>query len=327
MSYLEIGIILTSLAGLLTSVFAYRNRTSVVVKPNNPLDHIAGMYILKMPYERIVIGYFGITLLAYAILPFTSGSINETWHIVGLLLASSAFLLFLYKLGMSLTSHVTFNIATLLYAILNALIAWLIYQKLDNPIQTLTNISEYTLTMHLLGMVFGAGGTFILDLLIFHFLWNYKINKQEAVIMHLISQLIIIGLIFIIISGITLYLTDQQTYLSSSRFLMKMTAVFALTVNGLVLNFSVMPEIEKLSMEAENQKKNQSLKRRAFGVGAVSMISWLTAFLFAMIKDLDQSSYLSMFIPYLILLAIGISLSQIMKSRMENAVFAEENTK
>lgn len=316
MSYTELGILLLSLAGLLLSIYALKNRDSVTVKPNNPLDHIEGMYILKMPYEKIVIAYFGIMSIVYAI-SFVANFHSEAFHISELLITSTAFLLFLYKLGLSLTTHAQFSIATLLYAVLNVLIAWLIYSSLTAPIQGLSDVVVYTLTFHLLGLVLGLGGTLILDILIFHFLWNFKIHKAEAVIMHLISQLVIIGLILLLVTGAAIYLTDQQQYIYSGRFLMKMTAVLVLTVNGIVLNFYVMPKIEKLSLLKEEQKKRQPLKRTAFAIGAVSMISWLAAFLFAMVKDLETFSYVTLCIPYVAILIAGVAMSQFFKTKME----------
>lgn len=322
MSYTGWGILLLSIAGLLLSIYALKNRDSVQVKPNNPLDHIEGMYILKMPYERIVIAYFGIMCVLYVI-SLTVNIHLEPLHISGLLITSTAFLLFLYKLGLSLTTKAKFSIATLLYAVFNAIIAYLVYSNLTDPVKAMSDVAMYTQTVHILGLVLGLGGTLILDILIFHFLWNFKIHKAEAVIMHLISQVVIIGLILLLVTGVAIYLTDQQRYLYSGRFLMKMTAVLVLTINGVVLNFYIMPKIEKLSLRKEEQEKRQTLKRTAFAVGAVSIISWLAAFFFAMIKDLESFSYLTLCIPYVVILIIGVFASQFFKMKMEQDVANE----
>lgn len=322
MSYTELGILLLSLAGLVLSIYALKNRDSVQVKPNNPLDYMEGMYILKMPYERIVIAYFGIMCVLYVVSLLVNIHV-ESLHISGLLITSTAFLLFLYKLGLSLTTRAQFSIATLLYAVFNAIITWLIYSNLTDPISGLSEVVVYTQTVHILGLVLGLGGTLILDILIFHFLWNFKIHKAEAVIMHLISQVVIIGLILLLTTGVAIYLTDQQQYLYSGRFLMKMTAVLVLTVNGIILNFYVMPKIEKLSLLKEEQKKRQPLKRTAFAVGAVSVISWFAAFFFAMIKGLETFSYWTLCLPYVAILIVGVLASQFFKLKMEREELQE----
>jgi hypothetical protein len=314
-----LAIIVLSLIGLVVGFYALNNRTSIEVKENSPIDHIRGMYLLKIPYEKIVLGYFALMFLAYSTGLIIGGN-PEKLDLTWLLVSSCAFLLFIYKLGLSFSEKVVFKWPALVYALLNLGVAWFIFQKLEQPVQTLTSAIEYTLTFHLLGMVLGLGGTFILDILIFHFLRNFKISKEEAVIMHLISQLIIIGLILIIVTGVAILFTDTAFYLSSGRFLMKMTAVLVLTINGLVLNFYMMPEIEKLSLTKKDLDKHQSLKRVAFAIGAVSMISWFSAFFFAMIKDLESFSYTPMLIVYVLLLIIGVGGSQMAKFKLEKEV-------
>ncbi|WP_114749069.1 hypothetical protein [Pleomorphovibrio marinus] len=314
-----IGIILLSLSGFILALYSLKNRSSIKVKEDSPIDHIKGMYILKIPYEKIVVGYFGLMLLAYTSAFFMGGN-PEKIDLIWLLVSSCAFLLFLYKLALSFSEKVVFKWPTLFFSLFNLAVAWLIFQKLGHPIESLIRAVEYTLTFHLLGMILGLGGTFILDILIFHFLRDFKINKQEAVIMHLISQLIIIGLILLIVTGFALFLTDTESYLASGRFLMKMTAVLVLTVNGLILNFYMMPEIEKLSLTKEDLDKYQPIKKVAFAVGAVSMISWFAAFFFAMIKDLETFDYIPMLIVYVVLLIGGVGGSQLAKFKLEKEV-------
>jgi hypothetical protein len=313
---MKLWILLLSVIGFGLSFWTYRNRDRVVVREENPLDHLKGMYLLKVPYEKIVIAYFGIMLLAYGIAAILGGNtdiLDLTW----LILSTIAFFLFLYKLGISLTKEVSFKVSTLSFALINAILIYLIIIKLDEPLRELQLIKEYTLTLHLLGMVLGLGGTLILDILIFHFMRNFYFSKQEAVIMHLVSQLIIIGLILLLVSGVALFFTDPDTYLASNRFLMKMTAVLVLTLNGLYLNFYMMPKIEQLSLLKEDTGDNEVLKRTAFAVGGISMVSWLAAFFFAMIKDLESFSYLILLIPYAVLLILSIGGSQFAKFKME----------
>ncbi len=324
MSLNLLAIIVLSIIGLIIGFYALNNRTRVKVKEDSPIDHIKGMYLLKIPYEKIVVGYFALMFLAYSVGLIIGGN-PEKLDLAWLLISTCAFLLFIYKLGISFSEKVEFKWPALVYALLNLGVAWFIFQKLDQPIETLTNAIEYTLTFHLLGMVLGLGGTFILDILIFHFLRNFKISKEEAVIMHLISQLIIIGLILLIVTGVAIWLTDISSYLNSARFMMKMTAVLVLTINGLILNFYMMPGIEKLSLTKEDIEKYQPLKRVAFAIGAVSMISWFSAFFFAMIKDLESFSYTPMLIVYMLLLIIGVGGSQMAKFKLEKEVKSNED--
>ena len=76
-------------------------------------------------------------------------------------------------------------------------------------------------------------------------------------------------------------------------------------------------------MVKERIEADQNLKRIAFAVGAVSMVSWFAAFIFAMVKDLSAFTYMEMLIPYLILLAGAIGGGQFTKNKMEKEVVEE----
>ncbi len=323
MNFTAISVIILAAIGAALGIYQYKNRESTTVSEDDPDDHIRGMYILKIPYEKIVIGYFGLMFLAFLVDLILGGN-PEMINLIFLLISGFAFLLFLYKVGLSFIDTVQWKLGTVMYAVLNLIIAVIKYYDLQDPVGSMGAALEYLLTFHLLGMIFGLGGTFILDILIFHFLRNFKISTQEAVIMHLISQLIVIGLFLLIVTGAAIYLTDVENYSNSSRFLMKMTAVLVLTINGLFLNFYMMPKIKKLSMVKEKIERDQTLKRIAFAVGAVSMVSWFAAFFLAMVKDLSAFSYIEMLIPYLILLAGAIGAGQFTKKQMEDT--AEEES-
>lgn len=317
-----IGVFLLSLTGVLLGAYQYKSRNRTEVKEDDALDHIQGMYILKVPYEKLVIGYFGLMALA-SIVDLILGGNPDKVNLIYFLVSACAFLIFLYKLTMSLIEKVEFKWPTLIYVLLNAGIAAIVYYFMTNPVLKMGNAIEYLLTFHLLGMILGLGGTLILDILIFHFLRNFQINSSEAVIMHLISQLIIIGLVLLLVTGTAIYLTDIEGYNNNPRFLMKMTSVLVLSINGVFLNFYMMPKIEKLSLIEENIEEDQNLKRVAFAVGGVSMVSWLSAFAFAMVKDLSYFTYVQMLIPYLVFVFAAIGGGQFIKKKMEKEVIEE----
>ncbi|MBW3468138.1 hypothetical protein [Arthrospiribacter ruber] len=322
MSIQIISVFLLSILGLLLGAYQFKNRERTEVREDDALDHIKGMYILKVPYEKLVIAYFGLMALA-SLVDWILGGNPEKLNLTFFLVSACAFLIFLYKLGMSFIKSVDFKWPTLVYIFLNVGIATIVYYFMANPVLKMEAALEYLLTFHLLGMILGLGGTLILDILIFHFLRNFRINSSEAVIMHLISQMIILGLVLLMVTGVAIYLTDISGYNSNPRFLMKMTAVLVLSINGIFLNFYMMPKIEKLSLIKENLEEDQNLKRVAFAVGGVSMVSWLAAFSFAMVKDLTQFSYISMLIPYLALVLGAIGGGQFIKKKMEKEVIEE----
>ncbi|MBA3901074.1 MAG: hypothetical protein H0X62_12850 [Bacteroidetes bacterium] len=141
--------------------------------------------------------------------------------------------------------------------------------------------------------------------------------------MHLISQMIILGLILLILSGIALLLPDLKSFLDSSRFLMKMTVVFFIVINGGALNLYVTPKMKKISLKEKDIGRNETLKKISFALGALSIISWLSAFVLARLKELFDMPYLTLLIGYLALLVIGVAGSQAAKIYYEKKEIKE----
>lgn len=319
MPYPYFIILFSSIIGISFAFYYYKSRSSIKVEEDNPEDHIKGMYFLKVPYEKIILGFFGLTALVYLVLLLTDSHLRAL-DFGMLLLALFVCFILIYKIGMGFSEVGDFKWSAFIFFILALIISYSIYSSIPDFVDKLKAAREYTLTLHLLGMVLGLGGTTIIDFMIFHFMRNYKISAPEAVIMHLISQLIIIGLFFLIISGIAIFLTDVDGYLASDRFLMKMTTLIVVILNGGVLNLYVAPHMEKLSLQPSDLNKDKNFKKIAFAVGGISMISWYSAFFLAMIKDLSYFNYSTLLIAYLLLLGITIGISQFFKFSMEKEV-------
>jgi hypothetical protein len=236
-------------------------------------------------------------------------------------------LLFLYEILMRLFAIKQLCLWCLASLALGVAVFLLVLRSLEvELVPLLVDAREYSLTVHLLGVVLGLGGTTVVDVMFFHFLRNYKITPQEAVIMHLLSQMIILGLTLLIVSGFALFYTDQEGYLASGRFLMKMTAVLVATINGGFLNFYITPKMKQISfVGGDNMDQHKNFKRIAFATGAISIVSWYSAFFLAMIKVLEVFSYTTLFIGYLVLLAIGIGASQVTKLRFKAKAAEAEN--
>jgi len=294
------------------------------LKENHPVAHIKSILFLEVPLEKIVMGYFIVIALAYAIMPLFNISLPEL-DLAVLLLSGVIILLLIYNLVMVLGITERFSWRVFVFLILSIIISALVFYRLDEPIEALLFAAfPYTLTIHILGLVLGFGGALILDMMIFHFLRNFKISTREAVIMHLISQMIVLGLILLIVSGIALVFTDLDRYLQNPRFLMKMTGVFFVLVNGVVLNLYVAPKMEMISLREEDRKENQTLVNVSFIVGAISFISWFSVFVLAMINVLEAFSYGTLLLMYLILLALAIGAGLITKRRYEKVAKEEQ---
>lgn len=166
------------------------------------------------------------------------------------------------------------------------------------------------LVMHLIGFALGVGGATINDVLFFRFLKDYKISQKENAVLKIMSETIWLGLLILIISGIGLYVQNMEALNESSKFLVKATVVGIITLNGAFLNLYIAPHLMKVSFKDSHTKTNPvtHFRKLAFVSGAISFVSWYTAFILGTIKSIPLS-YLELFGIYLVLVIGAIIFS------------------
>jgi hypothetical protein len=328
----KITLIVLSLSGaaIIFYVFLKRLRKERSDPPYNPkkddpLIHIRNKLFLEIPIEKILIGYFVAVTLVYAF-KLIIGKSFIGLDLTIFYLSGIIFLLVLYKMGMAIGVVNRFSPWLLFSLVFSALIFWQVKNSFGADLSLmLADTRQYHLTVHLLGLVLGLGGTLIVDIMFTHFLRKYDITAGDSVILHLIGQMIILGLILLLLSGLALFIPGQDLYLDSSRFLMKMTVVFFVIMNGIALNFYVTPKMKKISLKEEEQGRYETFKKISFALGGISILSWLSAFLLAMLKDVFNLHYLWLLAGYLVLLMLVIFASQFAKAYYEGKE-AQENT-
>jgi hypothetical protein len=107
-----------------------------------------------------------------------------------------------------------------------------------------------------------------------------------------------------------LLLSDPVGYAASSKFLVKMTVVGVILVNGLLLNFYISPRLTKLRFRThEDRKADEWFKRIAFVSGVVSISSWYASFLLGLLSSIPLTYWQGMGV-YLIILSVGGVISQ-----------------
>jgi hypothetical protein len=318
MTLYHIAIIVLALIGIgINANHLYKRKKDEERKPfdqageNDPAKLIKYSLFLEIPIELLVMVGFIIIAGIHTFL-LLSGITAHWLELVVLGITGITFLMLVYETGMQIFVFKNFSFEWISSSIL-CVIIFLLAETLLEPQLTeiLTASVEYLLTFHLLGMVLGLGGTTVIDLMFFHFIKDYQITKREAVIMHLISQMIILGLGLLVLTGVGLFLTNPGNYATSPRFLAKMSAMVVVILNGAALNLYITPKMKHISfLSAEERRKHETLKMVAFALGAISMVSWYSAFIFAMVKDLGEFSYPTLLIAYLIILVIAIAGSQ-----------------
>ena len=168
----------------------------------------------------------------------------------------------------------------------------LIITDLKVPIESIfQKYFNLIVIIHLFGFALGLGGATYSDILLMKFLKDFKISPKEANVINTLSQTIWIGVAVLTISGVAIFLSDAEAYMSSAKFLSKMTIFLILVINGLLLHLYMLPRVKHISFEHDKKEYPEltRLRKGAFLMGAVSLVSWYAAFVLGGLRDLDYS--------------------------------------
>jgi len=145
------------------------------------------------------------------------------------------------------------------------------------------NLYELALVFHLLGVAFGLGGATVSDVLFIKSLKDEKITPTERRLLDGASDVIWVGIVILLISGSYMFWANWDVLTSQGRMLAHVSIAGVIILNGLFLNYYIMPKIVYWSYEKEHNEKLVSEYRRirkiAFMSGAVSITSWWTTLL------------------------------------------------
>lgn len=168
------------------------------------------------------------------------------------------------------------------------------------------SIKELLTIGHLLGVVLGMGSAFVTDFIFLNSITDHKLSETEIKTVRLTSKLVWVGLAFVVLFGLSLFLMDPVGYLASGKFLTKMTIVGVIILNGAVFHFLHIPRMirhvgEDLPSSDEFARNNRWL----MASGAISSVSWICAFIFASMRN-EQLRYSQMISAYLLVITVAI---------------------
>lgn len=170
---------------------------------------------------------------------------------------------------------------------------------------------QLSVILHVFFVILGMGAALSSDLLFNVYIKDKKINPTENNTLEVLSRIIWISLWFIVLSGIAIFLSDISAYSVSSKFLLKMTIVGFIIINGYLFARITHGSLSKLNFSDTNlHHKYVRIRRMSFAFGAVSLVSWLAAFVLGSISDLPVSFWSGLII-YGILVSIAMSGSQV----------------
>lgn len=315
--------ILAASLGLLIAVYIRRKKSKgkplVCPMRGNCASVIHSDYstFFGIPVEVFGIGYYAVIVIGYAALAFVPGLSSPLLSFGLLGLSTVAFMFSLYLVfiqAFALRQFCTWCIGSAL------LCAGLFFGAIFHPdadlVATLGDYRKLVLSLHMIGMALGLGGALITDIFFFKFLKDYKISEGEADTMNTLSQVIWIGLGILILSGIGLYLPEMARLNASPKFLVKAIVVGVIVINGLFLNLLIAPKLVKITFERKPHPDGMHhIRRIAFALGAISMTSWVSAFVLGSFRSspLPFGQLLAMYVS---LLCIGVIGSQISERKL-----------
>ena len=179
-------------------------------------------------------------------------------------------------------------------------------------------IKTIYLIIHVFGAILGAGGAFISDAIFFKTIKDGVIENTELSFMKLVGKLVWLGVFILIVSGTLLFFTSPVDYLNSPKFLVKVTIVAIIILNGIIFHLIHLPNISRhLGLKINESQTFRKKSTFLIVSGAVSMVSWISTVILGMLRQVPYS-YLEILSLYFLLLIFAIVISILTKNRIFN---------
>ncbi|WP_426221410.1 hypothetical protein [Methylobacterium sp. NFXW15] len=154
------------------------------------------------------------------------------------------------------------------------------------PVRVLTLL----VGLHLVGLCFGLGGATMLDFWILRWMRWGGLPPEIARIFLFVSKVCSVGLILLWISGLgflAVYAVESPEKFQNPKLWAKITVVGVLTLNGLIIHSAVLPGV----LRDVGRPMLDGISGARTGIflvsGAVSGVSWYTAFALGLMRELN----------------------------------------
>jgi len=170
---------------------------------------------------------------------------------------------------------------------------------------------QFFVTSHIFSVIVGMGTALVSDVLFNVYIKDKKINPTENKTLQVLSRVIWISLLFIVLSGLALFLSDPLRYAYSTKFLVKMVIVLVIIINGYLFWKITHTALKKINFTDTNvHHKYVRIRKVSFAFGAVSIVSWLATFILGSMQSIPTSFVVTMG-AYSIIIVLAVMSSQI----------------
>lgn len=314
-----IPIIFAAFGGFLLAFYIHHKKSKKEVMAC-PLDSNCETVIYS-PHAR----FFGIPVEALGMLYYAGIAIGYAAFLVLPRLATPSALLFVFlssAAALLFSLYLTFLQAFVIKewctwclgsaALTTIIFALSIFGTSSSALALLGQYDSSIRAIYLLGVALGVGAATITFIFFSKFLKDFRISEWEAEILRTLSQVQWFALGMIVLSGIALYLPAVEQLNASATFLVRVIAVAVLIKSGALLNLFIAPKLVNISFGRTHDHETgelRHLRRSVFAFGIISLISWYAIFFLGVFRP-PATSFLPLFVLYLLVLAIGVAISQ-----------------
>ncbi len=293
-------LILLGVCGFLVSHYIQRKKSSGekmlcnIIKGCDRVTDSEYSRFLGIPLELLGMVYYGLVVLSYIIFslfPESSG-VQLTFWVLGI--TSGAFLFSVYLTFIQVVVLKDWCQWCLVSAVISLLIFVVAFLSIPSGIQTfLVEVEASTLVALGFALAIGVGGSTITNIMFFKFLKDFKISAEEFDVLKVLTQVTLVALLVVIIATTTLYFTDVQM-IDSVTLLITINFVMVVAVVELILNFWIGPNLVDISFDKKHKQLPSNLsrvRRLAFALGAISLVSWFALLVFNTLRDINFDLY------------------------------------
>jgi|SRR3989344_713733 len=176
------------------------------------------------------------------------------------------------------------------------------------------NIYPIMFVVHILAAMVAVGSATIVDYLHLVGLRKKRLEKGLVTLYPLVSKMINMSLIIIYLTGIYLLIQNREL-LQNSLFITKLVLVLIVTFNGIYLQKSVSPHLDKCVLKGTKYCTRSVLNSSAIS-GSISIVTWYGIVILSLTKNIGYST-IQFILAYLsvLIIAIGVSYAVERKAR------------
>ena len=184
---------------------------------------------------------------------------------------------------------------------------------MENTLQVFSEYKHYAIIVHVFSVILGMGAALVSDVLFNVYIKDKKINPTENKTLGVLSRIIWISLGCIVFTGLFIFLSDPIKYAQSVKFLVKMTIVGVIILNGYLFWKITHKSLAKLTFVDTNMNhKYVRIRKVSFAFGAISITSWMSAFILGSVQSIPMSYGVAMGI-YGAFILIAVVVSQVVE--------------